>query len=72
MLYIRSRYIDHMYFVIFDRWGEKVFETNDPTKGWDGTFRGKLLNPAVFDYYLEIDCYNHVQFIKKGNITLLR
>jgi gliding motility-associated-like protein len=72
VLYIRSRYIDHMYFVIFDRWGEKVFETNDPTKGWDGTFRGKLLNPAVFDYYLEIDCYNHVQFIKKGNITLLR
>jgi gliding motility-associated-like protein len=72
VLYIRSRYIDHMYFVVFDRWGEKVFETSDPTIGWNGTYRGKLLEPAVFDYYLEIDCYNRVQFIKKGNITLLR
>ncbi|HBG70424.1 MAG: hypothetical protein A2W93_09215 [Bacteroidetes bacterium GWF2_43_63] len=72
VLYIRSRYIEQMYFVIFDRWGEKVFETNDLRSGWDGTFRGQLLEPAVFDYYLEIDCFNKVQFIKKGNITLLR
>lgn len=69
---IYSRYIDHMYLAIFDRWGEKVFETNDPLAAWDGTFRGRLLEPAVFDYYLEIDCYNQVQFVKKGNITLLR
>ncbi len=72
ILYIRSRYIENMYFVIFDRWGEKVFETHDPLEGWDGTFRGQLLEPAVFDYYLEIDCFNKAQFIKKGNITLLR
>ena len=72
VFYIRSRYIEHMYFVIFDRWGEKVFETNDYSTGWDGTFRNQLLEPAVFDYYLEIDCFNDTQFIKKGNITLLR
>mgnify|MGYP001811201363 FL=1 len=72
VFYIRSRYIEHMYFVIFDRWGEKVFETNDYNTGWDGTFRNQLLEPAVFDYYLEIDCFNDTQFIKKGNITLLR
>lgn len=72
VFYIRSRYIENLYFVVFDRWGEKVFETTDPLTGWDGTFRGQLLEPAVFDYYLEIDCFNQVQFIKKGNITLLR
>lgn len=72
VLFVRSRYIEHMYFAVFDRWGEKVFETEDPMTGWDGTYRGKLLEPAVFDYYLEIDCYNHVVFTKKGNITLLR
>ncbi len=72
VLYIRSRYIDHMYFAVFDRWGEKVFETTDPANGWDGTFRGVMLEPAVFDYYLEINCYNHILFTKKGNITLLR
>jgi gliding motility-associated-like protein len=61
-----------MYFAIYDRWGEKVFETSDPSFGWDGSFRGEKLEPAVFDYYLKVDCYNHVYFEKKGNITLLR
>jgi len=72
VLYVRSKYIDHMYFAIFDRWGEKVFETTDPHAGWDGTFRGKLLEPQVFDYYLEAFCFNQEVFRKKGNITLLR
>ncbi|MBN2729325.1 MAG: gliding motility-associated C-terminal domain-containing protein [Bacteroidales bacterium] len=72
VLYIRSQYIEQLYFAIFDRWGEKVFESTDPSLGWDGTFRGELLEPAVYDYYLEIHCYNQLQFFKKGNITLLR
>lgn len=72
ILFVRSQFIEEMYFAIFDRWGEKVFETRDPMIGWDGTFRGELLDPAVFDYYLEILCYNEMQFFAKGNITLLR
>jgi len=72
VLYVRSLYIDHMYFAIFDRWGEKVFETTDPKVGWDGTYHGKLLEPQVFDYYLEAYCYNQQVFRKKGNITLIR
>ncbi len=35
---------------IFDRWGEKVFETTDSTEGWDGTFRGKNMAPGVYLY----------------------
>lgn len=40
---------------IYDRWGTMVFQQpevpiNDPTAGWDGTFEGTLLNPAVFIY----------------------
>lgn len=72
VLYVRSQYIDEMYFAIYDRWGEKVFESTDPMNGWDGTFMGEMLEPAVYDYYIEIRCYNQLQFFKKGNITLLR
>ena len=35
---------------IFDRWGEKVFETSNPAEGWDGTFRGKAMPPGVYLY----------------------
>ncbi|PLW92053.1 MAG: hypothetical protein C0592_12700, partial [Marinilabiliales bacterium] len=72
ILFVRSQYIEEMYFAVYDRWGEKVFESTDPQYGWDGTFRGELLEPAVYDYYIEIRCYNELQFFKKGNITLLR
>jgi len=33
--------LELMEFKIYNRWGELVFETNDITKGWDGTFKGK-------------------------------
>lgn len=38
---------------IFDRWGAMMFEANDTQFFWNGTFRGKLLDPGVFYYYIE-------------------
>lgn len=58
---------------IFNRWGQLVFETNDPANiGWDGTFKGQELNPGVFVYYMDVECINGERTIKKGDITLLR
>ncbi len=58
---------------IFNRWGELVFETNDVEDKWDGTFRGQLLNPAVYVYYIIGACDNQDQtkFIYTGNVTLI-
>jgi gliding motility-associated-like protein len=72
ILYVYTIYADELYFAIFNRWGEKVFETTNREKGWDGTYKGRDADPGVFDYYLEVRCYNKVQFKKKGNITLIR
>lgn len=52
VLFVMGSCITNLTFVIFNRWGEKVFETSDPAIGWDGTFQGKKMNPAVFAYYL--------------------
>jgi len=72
ILYVYGSVIDHFYFAIFDRWGELIFETTDIHKGWDGTYKGKPLDPAVFVYHLEATCINHLTFEKNGNITLIR
>lgn len=37
-------------FAIFNRWGEQVFQTNDPDDCWNGVFRGKEVNTGVFVY----------------------
>ncbi|WP_258540451.1 DUF7948 domain-containing protein [Parvicella tangerina] len=71
-LYVRGNNIDEFVLRIYDRWGELVFETTDQSVGWDGTFKGKECDPAVYDYYLEATCIDQEQFFKKGNITLIR
>ncbi|MBI4945836.1 MAG: gliding motility-associated C-terminal domain-containing protein [Bacteroidetes bacterium] len=58
--------------VIFDRWGEKVFESSEHQADWDGTYKGKLLDTAVFIYYLKATLATGERINKKGNISLMR
>ncbi|MBK8611404.1 MAG: gliding motility-associated C-terminal domain-containing protein [Chitinophagaceae bacterium] len=39
---------DFKYLKIFNRYGQVVFSTTDPTKGWDGTYKGKNQNSGVY------------------------
>ena len=64
-------------FQIFDRWGELIyqatdFQPNDPTFGWDGYFREKLMNSAVFAWYAEIEFIDGVVELYEGDVTLIR
>lgn len=57
---------------IFDRWGGKIFETNDPEDAWDGTYKGKMLSPGVYVYLLTYQFTGMDKTTKSGNVTLLR
>ncbi|HHM21583.1 MAG TPA: T9SS type B sorting domain-containing protein, partial [Bacteroidetes bacterium] len=64
-------------FLIFNRWGETVFQfygfdPNDPNTGWDGTFRGKPLNPAVFVWFAEVEFIDGSTRLFEGDVTLIR
>lgn len=72
ILYVRGPMIEGMVFRIFDRWGEMVFESTDRNFGWDGNFRGKPLDPDVYDYYLKAICIGGEESIIKGNISLMK
>jgi gliding motility-associated-like protein len=72
VLFVYGNPIDEIELVIYNRWGEKVFETRDKNFGWDGTYRNERQAPDVFAYYLRVLCVNGEEFVKKGNVTLLR
>jgi len=57
---------------IYNRWGELLYETEDPEVHWNGVFRGKLLDPGVYVYYLEGLCEDNKTFLHVGNVTLVR
>lgn len=71
IFFIRGQGIESVEMAIYDRWGEKVFETSSLNIGWDGTFRGKKVSSGVFVYYLKASLSDNTQVIKKGNITLV-
>jgi gliding motility-associated-like protein len=65
--------VKEMSLLIFDRWGEKMIEITDPDQFWDGTYKGKALDNAVFVYYLKITLSNTTETIKQsGNVSLLK
>ena len=64
--------IQTMTYSIYNRWGEKVFETQDPSNCWDGTYKGKPMNPGVFAYKLQATLINGQNIEQSGNITLLK
>ena len=62
---------------IFDRWGNIVFEKfnfspNDADAGWDGNFNGKLMNPEVYTYWIEMSTTRGKDVVKVGDVTLVR
>lgn len=64
-------------FYIFDRWGNMVFAAenfppNDPQFGWNGRFKGKLMDPAVFTYYAVVEIIDGRLILKAGDITLVK
>jgi gliding motility-associated-like protein len=72
ILYVRGIGVKELSFKVYDRLGEKIFETTDLTKGWDGTYKGTLLNNAVFVYELSVTLVNGNQINKHGDVTLIR
>lgn len=72
VLYLRGRNVEVMHLKIYNRWGELVFETDNQTVGWDGTYNGKPVDPAVFVYHLSVKCVDGQEFFKKGNVTVIR
>jgi len=62
---------------VYNRWGDLVYEgqdlpPGDVNFGWDGTFRGKRLDPGVFVYYAEVQFLDNEISRFTGEITLYR
>ncbi len=58
-------------FEIFDRWGERVFQSDSAFDQWDGTFQGNPLNPGVFIYRVRYKCDGNEK-TDAGSFSLMR
>ena len=57
---------------IYDRWGNKVFETTNLTTGWDGNYNGSMMNTGTYIYQASYTLNSGVTDKVKGNLILMR
>lgn len=58
--------------IIFNRWGEKMFETTDLSRGWDGNYLGKPAQDGVYVYKMIVTSLEDKVFQYNGTFTLIR
>ncbi len=65
-----------LYFGIYDRWSNQVFEAQDYSplslKGWNGTFRDRDVEEGVYTYIVKVLKKNNKEEILKGDVMLIR
>ena len=72
VVFVRGFGIAKMQFIIWNRWGQKVFETNSISQGWNGKLKGVVQPMDVYVYTLSVEFSDGTKTTKKGDITLIR
>ncbi|MEY4109732.1 MAG: hypothetical protein RLZZ46_86, partial [Bacteroidota bacterium] len=72
VLYVRGPFIATCNLSIFNRWGQKVFESPYPVYGWDGLSNYKECDSGVYTWYAEGTFIDGTPFSKFGNVTIFR
>ena len=59
--------------MVYNRWGNIVFETNNPQNGWDGSFRGEDCPVGTYSYKIVFKFQNsEKKEIVVGHVNLIR
>jgi len=73
VLNIEGNAITNIYWAIYDRWGNLLFETSDQAQGWDGTKNGNPMEAGTYVYYLKAICIKTKAEVKlKGNVSIVK
>ena len=72
ILYVEGAAIAELEFIVYNRYGQKVFESFDKDFGWDGTLNGKPENPGVFAYAVIYKLIGGEEGVLKGDVTLIK
>ncbi|MBI2268886.1 MAG: gliding motility-associated C-terminal domain-containing protein [Bacteroidetes bacterium] len=73
ILYIEGNGLSNIYWAIYDRWGNTIFEGFDQSHGWDGTWKGNQMGTGTYVYYLKAICTKTNNEIKlKGSVNVMK
>jgi gliding motility-associated-like protein len=62
--------INHV-FSIFNRWGEQLFITSDPSEAWDGRYLSAIVPTGIYVYHLKFSLPDGTLFNERGSVMVL-
>lgn len=68
----KGQFVDKSRMIVYNRWGQALFETNNAMEGWDGTVNGQPAVEGTYVYRVEITDSLGVSFVKTGTLLLAR
>lgn len=66
-----SSYIQEYSMLIINRWGSVMYQSIDPTQGWDGTFGGEYVEPGIYIYIIKLKDIEGVEWNYQGSVLVL-
>ncbi len=72
ILCIQGNCIAELKYSVYNRWGEVVFTTEDPSECWDGTYREKPVQTGVYAYKIYAVLFDGTEINESGNLTILK
>lgn len=64
--------VSNYQFEIYNRWGNKIFKTNNTEKGWNGRINGKLAPDGVYIWKIKYTNHRNINHVEEGHFSLLR
>ncbi|RXQ97724.1 gliding motility-associated C-terminal domain-containing protein [Ancylomarina salipaludis] len=71
VLKVKGADIKNVTFIIYNRGGRKIFQSNRVDIGWDGTYKGELQRMDTYVYFLKVTLDDNSTEIQRGEVTLL-
>ncbi|MFT3823838.1 MAG: M43 family zinc metalloprotease [Chitinophagaceae bacterium] len=63
--------LQRYYLAIFNRWGQRIFESSTPSRGWDGKIQGHPLMAGTYVYMCRYQFYNDPEQVTRGTIVVI-
>jgi len=64
--------VNSYHMILFNRWGEILWESTDPEEKWDGNYKGAPAQPGVYVYHLDVTSWSGDPYRYSGTVTLIR
>lgn len=58
--------------LVYNRWGQELFHTTDPSEGWDGTYGGSTVPTGAYYYIIKAEGTEGHRYIERGAVNVLK